>query len=779
MIKKFLLLTVFLLTISYGFSTAIYGYNNVYGYVNLTSGGYAKGVNMSLNCSSGIDTFINYKTTDINGFYSFEGIFNIYNSSALQINCFVNSTKKGIINTTLSNFEIFVHEGDNNSWTPYTHFDMNFTFNNTGNAIFDFSGLNGTLLSLDNEGVKNKTITLQCPNQINTTLTDEYGFYTFSGVSFEHNCTSEGCESLCNVSHLTEYNPFIIDSQGYYGETIILNLTENIVYSQNVKVNGAFFPSNGSYGNMTYFIFNASSYSGTINSCKYSNESKNFSSMADFNITSESKVFTANISTPTSGNYSYYVLCNTSLSVESAPRMVSYDVHLNGTNITINSPINGSVFSKNSVFNITLDIPAISCNYKINYDSNAHTMTNISSFNFIANQTGLIEGINNVTFSCTDYYSVVSSIQMNFTADITAPSAVESFSAKATNVGTAVLTWNEVPDAAYYYIYRGQSNQGAIAFSFLANISSSTSYQDLNVETYKVYYYKISAVDVYGNEGSVSYSLGVSIINELDYKKEIFDLVTELNALKNETVKSENDLKEKNELIAKASVVWNDLGFFNDYLTLLSLSEIETINNVKYLMNNYENKTLDELKSMTFQLDYNLKTYLKNYKKSVTVKTLNTTIGSLNITSIINESLLEINGNKYYKYNITNIILNPSNNLVKNINITFKVPQGAEIEGFEIINSTIIHSLNSLDSLSSQTLSYSFLSLSSYSNNITAQMLEVEMPKSITAYQVLNESKDTTIIGLSIWGLTLILSISLLFQYKNYHINFKNRQNSN
>ncbi|MFA5333355.1 MAG: hypothetical protein WC376_02575 [Candidatus Nanoarchaeia archaeon] len=775
MIKKFLLLTVLLLALSTSYSEATYGYNNTKGYVNLSNGNPAANMNISLNCSSELETFTHYVLTNSLGYYTFSGIIDIYNSSATEALCIINSSKKGMLNITNNAFSITINPGTQDY---YKGIEANFTFNNTGTAIFDFSGLNGTLISSDNEGVKNKTITLNCPNQINTTVTDEYGFYNFSGVNFEHACNAEGCELLCNVSHLTEYNLFTIDPQGYYGETITVNLTKNINYQQGVKVNGVFTPINGSYGNMTYFIFNASSYAGTINSCRYSNESKTFNSMTDFNITS-GKVFTANISTIVSGQYNFYVLCNTSLSVESNPRMVSYDVHLNGTNITINSPINGSVFSKNSIFNITLDIPALICSYKINYDSNAHQMTNTSLLTFIANQTGLVEGSNNVTFYCTDYYGVGSNIQMNFTADITAPSAAESFSAKATNVGTAILTWNEVSDATYYYIYRGQSNQGAITFSFLANISSSTSYQDLNVETYQVYYYKISAVDLYGNEGPVSYSLGVSIMNELDYRKEIFDLVTELNTLKNETVKSENDLKEKNELIAKASGLWNDLGFFNDYLTLLSLSEIETINNVKYLMNNYETKTLDELKSMSYQLDYNLKTYLKNYKKSINVKTLNTSIDSLNITSIINESLLEVNGNKYYKYNITNIILNPSNNLVKNINMTFKVPQGAEIEGFEIINSTIIYSLNSLDSLSSQTISYAFLSLSSYSNNITAQMLEVEMPKSITAYQVLNESKDTTIIGLSIWGLTLILSVSLLFQYKNYHINFKNRQNSN
>lgn len=777
MIKKFLLLTVLLLALSSSYSEATYGYNNTFGYVNLSNGNPAVNMNITLNCSSILDNFIHYALTNSNGAYSFSGIFDIYNSSATEALCVINSSKKGITNTTNNVFSIMINSGTIDYYKGIT---ANFTFNNTGNAIYDFSGLNGTLVSLDGERVKNKTITLQCPNQINTTITDEFGFYNFSGVSFNHSCTAEGCELLCNVSQELSFNPFNIDPQGYFGETIVLNLTKNITYQQGVIVNGIFTPSNGSYGNMTYFIFNATNYADTINSCKYSfNESKNFTSMTDFN-SSAGKVFTANISTSISGQYNYYVLCNTSLSTETNPRLVSYNVYLDGINITINSPSNGSVFSKNSIFNITLNIPAITCNYKINYDNNPHIMTNTSSLLFLANQTGLVEGENNVTFYCTDYYNIISNKSMNFTADITAPVAVSSFSAKTTNVGNAMLTWNGVSDAVYYYIYRGQSNPGGISFVFLANISATnTYYQDLSVINYQVYYYAISAVDNYGNEGSLSHSSGVSIISEQDYQKEIYNILTELNTLKNETIKNENELKETNEILARASVIKNDLSFFNEYISLLPLSDVETINNIKYLMNNYENKDLDGLKSMNYQLDYNLKTYLKDYKKTNTVKTLNTNISSLNITSIINESILEVNGNKYYKYTITNIIMNPSENLVKNINLTFKVPQSAEIIGFENINSTISYSINSMESLNNETVSYSFLSLSNYNNGITAEMLEVKTPKSMTAYQVLNETKNTTAIGLIIWGLTLILSVSLLFQYKNYHISFKNKQNSN
>jgi hypothetical protein len=776
MIKKFLLLTVFLLTISISFSQATYGYNNTNGYVNLSDSNPAVNINISLNCSNEIETFIHSTLTDSNGYYSFSGISDLYNSSAINTLCVINSSKKGVTNITNNIFSIIINSG---TIDYFKGIQTNFTFNNTGNAIFDFSGLNGTLISYDGQGVKNKTIILNCPNQINTTVTNEYGFYNFSGISFNHYCTAQGCELLCNVSHLTEFTPFYIDPQGYYGETININITENINYNQAVSVNGEFTPSNGSYGNLTYFIYNATNYAEIINSCKYSNESKAFSDMIDFN-SSAGKVFSANISTPVSGNYSYYVLCNTSLSVESIPKMVFYDIHLDGNNITINSPVNGSIFSKNSIFNITLDVSAINCYYKINYNTNAHTMTNTSFINFLANQTGLIEGENNIIFYCNDNYGTTSNKSMNFTADITAPLKAESFFATVTRVGNVLMTWNSVYDSERYYIYRGQSNQGAITFGLLANISAqNTYYEDLNLQKYQTYYYKITAGDISGNEGAPAYSSGVYIVSEQDYKTEIYNLVRELDVLKNETIKTENELKETNEILARAVIVKNDLEFFKEYISMLSLSDIETINNIKYLMNDYENKNLEELKSMNYQVDYNLNTYLKEYKKFNTINTINTTINSLNITSIINESRLEINGKTYYKYIINNTIFNPSNNFVKNINLTFKVPKNAEILGFENINSTINYEISSIESMQEQTISYSFLSLSNYDNNITANMIETLMPKQMTAYQVLTESKNNTAIGLIIWSLTLILSISLLFQYKNYHINFKNRQNSN
>jgi hypothetical protein len=794
--KIFLILCISLAFYGIGFSDFNYtfGYGEFDGYANITSG-WAQNFNVILACNSAnasvlVESFNHTAVTD-NGFYSFSGVSDIYNSSIDSIACQVFSIEQGATNLTNDKF---IYAVDPYIRTNYgLGHETNISYNNSGNAFFDFSSIYGKALSTDSEGVKNQSIMIKGNESFNyTVLTDDYGDYDFSGIpSFYYECDESqtfGC--YYNVSIYMEGNfqkNFTINAQGLSGSTKPIGEEINLSYFLPAKVNGKFSPSSGNYGNITFFTYNASSYGHEINYCNYSINSAGY---LPFNITN-GKEFTANISFASSGQYNISVLCNTSLTTESLPANATYNIHLDGANIIINSPADGTVFSKNSAFNISLNAPAKSCSFGIIKNDTIvfmSGMVNATIQNYIyyaKNDSVLLskitEGENNTAFfSCEDYYGITANKSVNFTADVTAPPAIDSFSAKLTNLGNIILTWNPVIDAKYYYIRKSQLTQIGRAFTFYANVSAPISnYEDLNVENYQTYYYEISPVDLYGNEGPVSHSLGIYAVSEQDYKKEIYDLISELGALQNQSLKEENELKEESELLIKALIIKNDLNYFQEFLGLLPINDIETINNIKYLMNNYESKSLDELKSMDYQISYNLNTYLNDYKKSNSIKTLNTTIKSLNITSIINESVLELNGKKYYKYVITNIISNPSPNLMKSVNLTFKVPSAAIIEGFENINSSINYSIKSLDSMGSQIMSFSFISLSEYDSSIAGQMIETAMPKSITAYQVLSESKNNIIINLIIWSLTLILSVSLLFQYKNYRINFKNRQNSN
>ncbi|MDD4353606.1 MAG: hypothetical protein PHN56_04055, partial [Candidatus Nanoarchaeia archaeon] len=619
MIKKFLLFTVFLLALNYGFSVATFGYDNSNGYVNLSNGSPANNINISLNCLTEYNNTIYYNTTNINGYYSFSGIRDEYDGASTYLICYINSTELGVFNTTLNYFTNTTPITNGNTIINLGN-EINFTYNTLKSEYFDFSNLTGKVISLDKEGVKNQTVTLKCPNQETIAITNELGYYDFSGTSFTHSCESDSCNLICNASIIGNISSFTINP--YDNSTAIKEI--NLTYNNNVKVNGNFDPVNGTYGNRTYFSYNISTFKNDnplakINFCGYYfNESKSFNQteMISFNNTSiDNSTYYANLSIQESGQHDYYVLCNTSLTTETIPKIVSYNFSINGVDIKINSPKNDSVFSKNSIFNITLDLPAINCKYSINQNQ-LILMTNSSMTQFFSNQTGLNNGNNTITFYCTDYFNIITNKSINFIADINAPQEVgDSFTAAGTTTGNVLLTWNSVSDAVYYYIYRAKSGAGPISFSFYANVSS-TNYKDLNVKLGDNYYYMITAIDAYGNEGSGSYSQGVYVKSLKEVEDENKKLYYESIVLKNQTLKAENELKEKNEIFAQMALLQKDLNYFQEFSNVLSTSDIEIINNIKYLMNNYESKNLNELKSAKYQINYNLNTYLKNYKKS-------------------------------------------------------------------------------------------------------------------------------------------------------------------
>ena len=777
MIKKLLLFSVFLLCLSNSFSAAIYGYNNSNGYVFLLNTNPASGINVTLTCTSTVNTFNHYTLTNSQGYYSFAGVTDSYNSSASTATCVATSSKRGVANTNPNSFVMDIHEGDVGY---FRGIEVNFSYNNVGTASFDFSGLTGYLKSFDQELVKNQSITLNCPNNQLSLITNSDGFYDFPATAWSYSCDplrSDGCDILCNVSNSNQYNSFFINPQGYVlGQTVIVTDQRNVTYPFNVKVNGLFSPANGSYGNMTNFVYNASNYAPGIYSCKYSsNIIRPFSQMTDFNSTI-GKAFIANISLPFSGVYNYFVLCNTSLATENIPRMVSYNINLGESNITINSPNSSLLFTTNSNFNITLDQPASYCTFQVNLDA-YRPMTNISLLNYYANQTGLTEGLNNVTFLCRSYYGVFSSKSITFLADVTPPAKVDSLSAKLTNLGNVVLIWTPVVNASRYYVYRGQSSAAGLIFSPIQNISEPIIYtEDLNAVHYQTYYYRVSAVDEAGNEGDSAYSSSITVISENDYKDEIVDLSVQLNRIKNQTLVLENQLKQRSEIVAKIVTVNADLAFFDKFKDLMIFSELETMHNIRSFLIGYENMTLDELKSTEYQMNYNLGTYFKNYKKTSNIKLLNTAIDSLNISFKITELILDVAGKKYYYYEINATLFNPLNGVIlKNIDLSMPLSEKAIMGGVEYINSSYNYSLNSLDPLANQSFSYSFNTLTAFNNtNISALMTEKIMPKPLTAYNVLMEANNNLWATVIIWFITLALSISLLFQYKNYHATFKN-----
>ncbi|MDD2678683.1 MAG: hypothetical protein PHT91_00695 [Candidatus Nanoarchaeia archaeon] len=776
MAKNFIILLVFLLSINHGFSTATYGYNNADGYVFLANNAPAIGINITLNCSSSINNFFHHTLTNSSGFYSFAGISDVYNSSASSATCIINSSKQGVSPDGINSFTFAITQGDSG---PNRGAQVNFTYNNTGTAIFNFTGLNGHLKSLDNELIKNQNITLICPGNQETMITNNNGFYEGPITSWSYSCNedrSDGCDILCNISNSGIYTNFYINPQGSSGGTINVSETKNATYPFLARVNGEFFPNApGIYGNITHFIYNASKYSHEIYSCQYS---LNNSEMMNFNESNlAAKIFIADISINESGIRNYHVLCNTSLSTEILPKTAIYDFRIDGANMEINFPLNSSLFSRNSIFNITTNIPVNYCWFNITNSSNGASMhyarmENITSTNHIyyAINDSKLHGLpvikenenNTAIFSCIDNYGIISSKNVSFNAKITPPPRTDYFSARITDLGSVILTWNPVQNASRYHVYRAQAGQGGLIFSMIMNVSSeSTHSQDLNAQRYQTYYYAITAIDNAGNEGAMQHSSAVYIISNADYKKEIIDLSSELDAFKNESLIAENELKEKNQAFAEISIINQDIEFLSRFAGFLSLFEIEAINNAKALLANHESMDLNQLKSAKQQAEYSLSIYLKDYQKEASSKTEEIIINSLNISSKIIESILKANGKTYYHYELTITALNPlDDKALKNIQLSIPLPEDAIIlDGDEYLSP-----INSLSPKETHEITYAFATLSPYEFTAQASLTQSSVPQALSAYNVLKEQENNYLAIIAF--IAIIVGAPTLFLFK-------------
>ena len=94
--------------------------------------------------------------------------------------------------------------------------------------------------------------------------------------------------------------------------------------------------------------------------------------------------------------------------------------------------------------------------------------------------------------------------EVDYTIDTMGPEEPEWIKAKSEN-GVIELKWNESDsvDTAKYLIYRSGSKEGNYALVATTQ-KGTTTYNDVNVETGKTYYYKVSGVDKFGQEGKQS-----------------------------------------------------------------------------------------------------------------------------------------------------------------------------------------------------------------------------------------------------------------------------------
>jgi fibronectin type 3 domain-containing protein len=118
--------------------------------------------------------------------------------------------------------------------------------------------------------------------------------------------------------------------------------------------------------------------------------------------------------------------------------------------------------------------------------------TNVVSYTLTA---ALSEGTHTVVLTAIDTKSNSATKEWSFTVDITAPSQVTGLTATAKSHSQIDLSWTAVSDAAKYNIYR---EDGEVF------VTSSTSYSDTGLSALTQYSYTVSAVDLAGNEGTLS-----------------------------------------------------------------------------------------------------------------------------------------------------------------------------------------------------------------------------------------------------------------------------------
>ena len=101
------------------------------------------------------------------------------------------------------------------------------------------------------------------------------------------------------------------------------------------------------------------------------------------------------------------------------------------------------------------------------------------------------------------YYWVYSYVQM--ATDTTTPGQVSGLSASAAGANRIDLNWNSQTDPSgvkYYKVYRSPASDFSNASCLVW--SNAAKYADTTVKPNTTYYYKVSAVDVFGNEGTLS-----------------------------------------------------------------------------------------------------------------------------------------------------------------------------------------------------------------------------------------------------------------------------------
>lgn len=122
----------------------------------------------------------------------------------------------------------------------------------------------------------------------------------------------------------------------------------------------------------------------------------------------------------------------------------------------------------------------------------------------------LSDDLYSVYLEVSDTVGNTANASWNFTVDTNPPTAVTNVTVTAVGSSELEISWNAASDengVAYYNVYRSEN---AETYELIAT-TTNTSYLDSGLQPNTTYYYKVTAVDVAGNEGGAGYGNGTTI----------------------------------------------------------------------------------------------------------------------------------------------------------------------------------------------------------------------------------------------------------------------------
>jgi hypothetical protein len=150
-------------------------------------------------------------------------------------------------------------------------------------------------------------------------------------------------------------------------------------------------------------------------------------------------------------------------------------------------------------------------------------------------------------------------------------------------------------------------------------------------------------------------------------------------------------------------------------------------------------------------------------------------IGNLTVDTTASLVSVEFDDTNHNKYTITKFITNPSSYELQELVLYFNLPEDAIlVEDLEVINSSIVQEIESLQPGENITITYTFYTYNDYDNNQQSALMTTIVPPAppapITGLVIFEEGQEgrtpNPVITGIIWSLVIIASISY-FQKDN------------